>query len=137
MWKYFALLSALFAALTAILAKLGLKGVPSNLAMAIRTIVIVIMTWAIVGATGELPAIKSLTRQNYLFLLLSGVATGLSWLFYFRALATGPVSKVAPIDKLSLALTITLSAVVLREPLDAKAIAGGLLIVAGTLVLIR
>jgi transporter family protein len=137
MWKYFALLSALFAALTAILAKLGLKGVPSNLAMAIRTVIIVVMTWGIVAATGELPAVKTLTRQNYLFLVLSGIATGLSWLFYFRALATGPVSKVAPIDKLSLALTITLSAVILREPLDSKTIVGGLLIVAGTLVLIK
>ncbi|HEY4111415.1 EamA family transporter [Puia sp.] len=137
MWKYFALLSALFAALTAILAKLGLKGVPSNLATAIRCVVIVVMTWAVVGATGELPALKTLTRQNLLFLILSGVATGLSWLFYFRALATGPVSKVAPIDKLSLALTITLSAVILHEPLEPKTIFGGLLIVAGTLVLIR
>jgi transporter family protein len=130
-------LSAFFAALTAILAKMGLKGVPSNLAMAIRCIVIVVMTWVIVGVTGELPAMKTLTKQNLLFLVLSGVATGLSWLFYFRALATGPVSKVAPIDKLSLALTITLSVVILREPLDGKVILGGLLIVAGTLVLIR
>lgn len=137
MWKYFALLSALFAALTAILAKLGLKGVPSNLAMAIRCIVILLMTWAIVFAAGELPALKNLTRQNLLFLILSGIATGLSWLFYFRALATGPVSKVAPVDKLSLALTIALSALILREPLDTKTILGGLLILAGTLVLIR
>lgn len=137
MWKYFALLSAFFAALTAILAKMGLKGVPSNLAMAIRTVVIVGMTWAIVAATGEIPAVKNLSRQNWVFLILSGIATGLSWLFYFRALATGPVSKVAPIDKLSLALTITLSALILREPLDTKTILGGLLIVAGTLVLIK
>src|ERR1700744_3667934 len=137
MWKYFALLSAFFAALTAILAKMGLKGVPSNLAMAIRCVVIVAITWMIAWATGEMPAVKTLSKQNLLFLTLSGVATGLSWLFYFRALATGPVSKVAPIDKLSLALTITLSAVILREPLDAKTILGGLLIVAGTLVLIR
>jgi transporter family protein len=137
MWKYFALLSAFFAALTAILAKMGLKGVPSNLAMAIRCVVIVVITWMIAWATGEMPAVKTLSKQNLLFLTLSGVATGLSWLFYFRALATGPVSKVAPIDKLSLALTITLSAVILREPLDAKVIVGGLLIIAGTLVLIR
>ena len=137
MWKYFALLSALFAALTAILAKMGLKGLPSNLAMAIRTIVIVIMTWGIVAITGEIRAVKSLTRENILFLILSGIATGLSWLFYFRALATGPVSKVAPIDKLSVALTIFLSAVILHEPLDGKTILGGLLIIAGTLVLIR
>jgi transporter family protein len=136
MWKYFALLSALFAALTAILAKIGLKGVNSNLATAIRTVVIVILAWGIVAFSGELRGIRTLTRQNLLFLCLSGVATGLSWIFYFRALSTGPVSKVAPIDKLSVALAIVLSAVLLKEPLDGKTIAGGLLIVAGTFVLI-
>ena len=136
MWKYFALLSALFAALTAILAKIGLKGVNSNLATAIRTVVIVILAWGIVAFSGELREIRTLTRQNLLFLCLSGVATGLSWIFYFRALSTGPVSKVAPIDKLSVALAIVLSAVLLKEPLDGKTIAGGLLIVAGTFVLI-
>jgi transporter family protein len=137
MWKYFALLSALFAALTAILAKIGLKGVNSNLATAIRTVVIVVLAWGIVALSGELRGIKTLTRQNLLFLCLSGIATGLSWIFYFRALSTGPVSKVAPIDKLSVALAIVLSAVFLKEPLDGKTIAGGLLIVAGTIVLIR
>jgi transporter family protein len=137
MWKYFALLSALFAALTAILAKIGLKGVNSNLATAIRTVVIVVLAWGIVALSGELRGIKTLTRQNLLFLCLSGIATGLSWIFYFRALSTGPVSKVAPIDKLSVALAIVLSAVFLKEPLDGKTIAGGLLIVAGTFVLIR
>jgi transporter family protein len=137
MWKYFALLSALFAALTAILAKIGLKGINSNLATAIRTVVILLLAWGIVVFSGEARDVKNLTRQNLLFLVLSGLATGLSWIFYFRALATGPVSKVAPIDKLSVALTICLSAVILKEPLDGKTILGGLLILAGTFVLIR
>jgi transporter family protein len=137
MWKYFALLSALFAALTAILAKIGLKGINSNLATAIRTVVILLLAWGIVVFSGEARDVKNLTRQNFLFLVLSGLATGLSWIFYFRALATGPVSKVAPIDKLSVALTICLSAVILKEPLDGKTILGGLLILAGTFVLIR
>ena len=137
MWKYFALLSALFAALTAILAKLGLKGISSNLATAIRTVVVLLLAWGIVVFSGEAKDVKLLTRQNLLFLVLSGLATGLSWIFYFKALATGPVSKGAPIDKLSVALTICLSAVLLKEPLDGKTILGGLLILAGTFVLIR
>jgi bacterial/archaeal transporter family protein len=137
MWKYFALLSAFFAAMTAILAKLGLKGISSNLATAIRTVVILVLAWGIVVFSGEVKDVKLLTRQNLLFLVLSGLATGLSWIFYFKALATGPVSKVAPIDKLSVALTICLSAVLLKEPLDGKTILGGLLILAGTFVLIR
>jgi bacterial/archaeal transporter family protein len=137
MWKYFALLSALFAALTAILAKIGLKGINSNLATAIRTVVILLLAWGIVVFSGEVRDVKNLTRHNLLFLILSGLATGLSWIFYFRALATGPVSKVAPIDKLSVALTICLSALLLKEPLDGKTILGGLLILAGTFVLIR
>lgn len=137
MWRYYALLSALFAALTAILAKLGLKGINSNLATAIRTVVILLLAWGIVVFSGEVRDMKNLTRQNLWFLVLSGIATGLSWIFYFKALSTGPVSKVAPIDKLSVALTICLSALLLREPLDGKTIAGGLLIIAGTLVLIR
>ena len=137
MWRYYALLSALFAALTAILAKLGLKGINSNLATAIRTVVILLLAWGIVVFSGEVRDMKNLTRQNLWFLVLSGIATGLSWIFYFKALSTGPVSNVAPIDKLSVALTICLSALLLREPLDGKTIAGGLLIIAGTLVLIR
>ena len=136
MWKYFALLSALFAALTAILAKMGLKGINSNLATAIRCVVIVIIAWGIVGFSGEFRDIKNLTKHNLLFLVLSGVATGLSWIFYFKALSAGPVSKVAPIDKLSVALTICLSVLLFREPLDWKVIAGGLLIIAGTLILV-
>ncbi len=135
MWKYFALLSAFFAALTAILAKIGLKGVNSNLATAVRCVVIVLLAWGIVTFSGELKDVKTLSRQNLLFLCLSGLATGLSWIFYFKA-PTGPVSKVAPIDKLSVALTICLAAILLKEPLDGKTIAGGLLIMAGTFVLI-
>jgi len=137
MWKYYAMLSALFASLTAILAKVGLKGINSNLATAIRTVVILFLAWGIVAFSGELKDTRNLTRQNLLFLCLSGIATGLSWIFYFKALSTGPVSKVAPIDKLSVALTIILSALLLKEPLDGKTIAGGLLILAGTFVLIR
>jgi transporter family protein len=137
MWKYYALLSALFAALTAILAKIGLKGINSNLATAIRTVVILLIAWGIVLFSGEVRDVKNLSKQNILFLILSGTATGLSWIFYFKALSTGPVSKVAPIDKLSVALTIVLSAILLKEPLDGKTIAGGLLILAGTFVLIR
>ena len=137
MWKYYALLSALFAALTAILAKIGLKGINSNLATAIRTVIILLLAWGIVVFSGETRDIKHLSRQNLFFLILSGMATGLSWIFYFKALSTGPVSKVAPIDKLSVALTICLSAVILKEPLDSKTIIGGLLILAGTFVLIR
>ena len=131
------MLSAFFAALTAILAKVGLKGINSNLATAIRCVVILFLAWGIVAFSGEWKDTKNLTRQNLLFLCLSGIATGLSWIFYFKALSTGPVSKVAPIDKLSVALTIVLSALLLKEPLDGKTIAGGLLILAGTFVLIR
>ena len=137
MWKYFALLSALFAALTAILAKIGLKGINSNLATAIRTVIILLLAWGIVAFTGEMRDLKNLSRQNLTFLILSGMATGLSWIFYFKALSTGPVSKVAPIDKLSVAITICLSAIFLHERLDMKTIIGGLLIMAGTFVLIR
>ncbi|MBK8710435.1 MAG: EamA family transporter [Niastella sp.] len=136
MWKYYALLSAFFAAITAILAKLGVKGISGNLATAIRTIVILFIAWGIVAFSGELKEIKTLSKNNIIFLVLSGVATGLSWIFYFKALETGPVSKVAPIDKLSVAIAIGLSFIFLKEPMDAKVIFGGLLIVCGTLVLI-
>jgi len=136
MWKYYALLSAFFAALTAILAKAGIRGISGNLATAIRTIVILFIAWGIVLAGGELKEIKTLTRSNIIFLLLSGIATGLSWIFYFKALETGDVSKVAPIDKLSVAIAIGLSFLILKEPVDVKTIIGGALIVAGTLVII-
>ncbi|MBS1748673.1 MAG: EamA family transporter [Bacteroidetes bacterium] len=136
MWKFYALLSAFFAALTAILAKVGVKGISGNLATAIRTIVILFIAWGIVLASGELKEIKTLTRGNIIFLLLSGIATGLSWIFYFKALETGDVSKVAPIDKLSVAIVIGLSFLILKEPVDVKTIIGGILIVAGTIVMI-
>jgi len=137
MWRYYALLSALFAGLTAVLAKFGLQGISSNVATAIRTVVILIIAWGIVFAGGEAKNLQALTRKYLLFLTLSGMATGLSWIFYFKALSTGPVSKVAPIDKLSVAIAIALSAIFLKESLDYKTIAGALLIMAGTFVLIR
>ena len=137
MWKYYALLSAVFAGLTAILAKMGLKGISGNVATAIRTVVIVFISWGIVLAAGELRDLKQLTRNNLLFLVLSGIATGLSWIFYFKALETGPVSKVAPIDKLSVPIAIVLSVLLLKETVDWKTVTGALLIVAGTFILIR
>ncbi|MGC4035538.1 MAG: EamA family transporter [Chitinophagaceae bacterium] len=136
MWKWYALLSAFFAALTAILAKLGVKNVNSNVATAIRTLVILFITWGIVLAAGQLKQVKELTKSNILFLVLSGVATGLSWLFYFKALQTGDVSKVAPIDKLSVAIAMGLSVIFLHEQLDVKTVVGGLLIIAGTIIII-
>lgn len=137
MWKYYAVLSAFFAGLTAILAKMGLKGISGNLATAVRTVVILFISWGIVLAAGQIREVKNLSRNNLLFLLLSGVATGLSWIFYFKALETGPVSKVAPIDKLSVPIAIGLSVLLLKESVDWKTVAGALLIVAGTFVLIR
>jgi transporter family protein len=136
MWKYYALLSAFFAAATAILAKIGIKGVSGNVATAIRTAVILFIAWGIILATGELKEIRTLSKSNLLFLVLSGVATGLSWIFYFKALETGNVSKVAPIDKLSVAIAMGLAFLILKEPLDPKTIAGGLMIVAGTIIII-
>ena len=136
MWKYYALLSAFFAALTAILAKVGIKGVSGNVATAVRTVIILFIAWGIVLATGELKDVKALSRHNLVFLLLSGVATGLSWIFYFKALETGNVSKVAPLDKLSVAIAVGLSVLILKEPIDVKTIVGAGLIVAGTIVMI-
>src|ERR1700709_1496715 len=117
MWWIFALLSAFFAALTAIFAKIGIKGVDTDLATAIRTAVILILAWGIVLTRGGIQSIGTLTRTNWLFLVLSGAATGLSWIFYFKALQLGNVSQVAPIDKLSVALTVILAFVFLKEPL--------------------
>jgi transporter family protein len=135
MWWMYALLSAFFAGLTAVLAKVGVKGVDSDLATAVRTVVILVLTWSIVlfKKTAH-PA--GLSRQNLLFLVLSGVATGLSWLCYFRALQLGQVSQVAPVDKASVAVAILLSAVFLHEPLTWKTAIGTLLILAGTWTLI-
>ena len=136
MWWVYALLSALFASLTAIFSKIGIKDVDSDLATAIRTIIILMMAWIIVFFKGSAQSISSLTKYNILFLCLSGVATGLSWIFYFKALQMGKVSQVAPVDKLSVALTIILSVVILKEVLTLKLAIGAILIIAGTLVLI-
>lgn len=136
MWKLFAILSALFAALTAILAKIGIKGVDSNLATAVRTVVVLILSWGIVFSSGGQHGLKELTKHNWTFLLLSGLATGLSWLFYYKAISLGDVSKVAPIDKSSIVLTLLLSFVILGEPLTPKTLLAGGLISAGTFVML-
>jgi transporter family protein len=136
MWWIYALLSALFAALTAVLAKVGIKGVNTDLATAIRTVVILFVAWGIVFWRGESSSIPALSRQNWLFLICSGLATGFSWIFYFKALQLGKVSQVAPVDKLSVALAILLSVVFLGEALTWKAAIGAALIIGGTLVLI-
>ena len=130
------MLSAFFASLTAIFSKIGITNVNSNLATAIRTIIILMVAWGIVLARGELRGVHSLSKHNLLYLVISGVATGLSWVFYFKALQIGKVSQVAPVDKLSIALTIVLSAIFLKEVLTVKTVVGALLIIAGTLVLI-
>ena len=137
MWKYYALLSAGFAALTAILAKCGVKGVDSNLATAIRTTVILFLTWSIALIGGGVNHIRELSGRSVAFLVASGVATGLSWLFYFKALQCGDVSKVAPIDKLSVALVVVFGIVFLHEKPSWPVVAGTLCIVAGTLLLLH
>lgn len=136
MWKWYAILSAVFAALTAIFAKIGIKNVNSDLATAIRTSVILFITWGIVLAGNKLVDIKQLTKVNWIFIILSGIATGLSWLFYFRALQLGDASKVAPIDKLSVVFTMFLSFIILKESMSWKVILGGLMIVGGSLVIL-
>jgi len=135
MWLVHALLSALFAALTAIFGKLGVANVNSNLATGIRTVVILIMIWSIVMARGEAKGISTLSKQNITFLIISGIATGLSWLFYFKALQLGKVSQVAAVDKLSVALTIIIAALFLGEQLTLKTFAGASLIIIGTILL--
>ena len=132
----YALLSAIFAALTAIFAKVGLKDVNSDLATAIRTAVVLLITWGIVLARGNARGLPGLSRNNWIFLILSAIATGLSWLFYYRALQLGRVSQVSVIDKGSILFTILLSFLFLREPLTPRVIAAALLITAGMLVLI-
>ncbi len=130
------MLSAFFAALTAVFAKLGVKDIDSNLATAIRTAVIMAITWGLVLAAGRTAEIRNIGGHTWLFLLLSGAATGLSWLFYFKALQTGDVSRVAPIDKLSVVITICLSFLLLKEPVSAKVVAGAVLITAGSIVML-
>ncbi len=136
MWWFYAILSALFASLTAVFGKLGVANINSNLATGIRTVVILIMVWSIVLARGETKGISTMPKQTIIFLILSGLATGLSWLFYFKALQLGNVSQVAPLDKLSLALTIVLAVIFLGETLTLKTAIGAGLIIAGTFVLI-
>ena len=136
-WLPYALLSAVAAAATAILAKLGVQGVPSNLATAIRTVVILVFAWGIAIAGGDHRVLGKVSNRSLLFLVLSGVATGVSWLAYFRALQLGPASRVAPIDKSSLALTVLLAGVLLKEPISLRVAAGSVFIVGGTLLMIR
>ncbi|MEI9807481.1 MAG: EamA family transporter [Bacteroidota bacterium] len=136
MWWIYALLSAFFAALTAIFAKVGIKGVNTDLATAIRTVVILILAWGIAFFRGGTATMNSLTKHNILFLCLSGVATGLSWIFYFKALQMGKVSQVAPVDKLSVAIAIIIAVIFLHEPLTWKMAIGAGLIIGGTFVLI-
>ena len=134
MWFYYALLSALFAAFTAIFAKIGVSNINSNLATGIRTVVILILVWSVVFIKGEAKDIGSLSKFNILFLILSGAATGLSWLFYFKALQIGKVSQVASVDKLSVAIAILLSVLFFKETLTLKTAIGALLIIGGTIL---
>lgn len=136
MWIVYALLSALFAALTSVLAKLGISDVNSNLATAIRTTVVLVIAWGIVFLTGKQQGIEDITGRSWTFLILSGLATGLSWLFYYKALQIGKVSQVVPIDKLSVVISMALAFMFLGERLTVKAVLGGILITAGTLVLV-
>ena len=136
MWKYYALLSAFFAALTAIFAKIGVKDINSDLATAIRTSVILFITWGIVLAGNHTAEVKGISGHTWIFLILSGAATGLSWLFYFKALQVGDVSRVAPIDKLSVVITICLSFLFLKEPVSLRVIIGALLITDGSIVML-
>lgn len=136
MWWIYALLSALFAALTTIFAKVGITGVNSNLATAIRTIIILVVAWCIVIVRGETKGLPLLSKQNILFLVISGIATGLSWVFYFKALQVGKVAQVASVDKLSIGLTIILAMIFLNEALTVKTAIGAVLIISGTIVMI-
>lgn len=135
MWRLFAILSALFAAATSILAKMGMKGVDSNLATAIRTVIILVMSWGIVLFNGKVKTLPQLTATNWVFIILSAVATGFSWLFYFRAVQMGDVSSVAPIDKASVVLTMVMSFLILQEKITLQKIIGGLLVGLGTVIL--
>ena len=136
MWMVFALLSAVFAALTSILAKVGIDGVNSNLATAVRTVVVVIMAWGMVFLTHAQSGIPEISRKSWLFLILSGLATGASWLCYYRALQIGDASKVVPVDKLSVVITLILAFVFLHEEFSTKSLIGCVLIGAGTLLMV-
>ena len=136
MWFVFALLSAVFAALTSILAKIGIEGVNSNLATALRTIVVLAMAWGMVFLTHAQNGITQISKKSWLFLILSGLATGASWLCYYRALQIGEASKVVPVDKLSVVITLVLAFVFLHESFTMKSAVGAVLITAGTLVMV-
>lgn len=136
MWFLFALLSAIFAALTSILAKVGIEGVNSNLATALRTVVVLAMAWGMVFLTGTQNGITSISRKSWIFLILSGLATGASWLCYYRALQLGKASQVVPIDKLSVVITLVLAFVFLHEEFTWKSAVGSVLITAGTLMMV-
>ncbi len=133
-WLIYALLSAIFAALTAILAKIGIRNIDSNLATAIRTVVILFFAWGIVFWQGTANKISSISQYSLVFLVLSGITTGLSWLFYFRALQIGKASQVAPIDKLSLIITIILAAIILKEKISLGIVVGGVLMAIGAVL---
>lgn len=137
MWLLFAVLSAVFAALTSILAKIGIENVESNLATALRTAVVLIMAWGMVFLNHSQNGITEISKKSWIFLILSGLATGASWLCYYRAIQIGEVSKVVPIDKLSVVITLILAAVFLREDFTLKTAIGAVLITAGTLILIK
>ena len=136
MWFVFALLSAIFAAITSILAKVGIEGVNSTLATAIRTAVVLLMAWGMVFLTNTQGGIAQIGRKSWIFLILSGLATGASWLCYYRALQIGEASKVVPVDKLSVVITLVLAVVFLHEKMTAKSLIGAALITAGTLVMV-
>ena len=136
MWFLFALLSAVFAALTSILAKVGIEGVNSNLATAIRTMVVVVMAWGMVFLTHTQSGISEISKKSWLFLILSGLATGASWLCYYRALQIGEASKVVPVDKMSVIITLVLAFVFLHESFTMKSLIGCVLIGAGTLLMV-
>lgn len=136
MWIIFAILSALFAALTSILAKIGIENVNSNLATAIRTVVVVGMSWLMVFITHSQNGITAISKKSWLFLILSGLATGASWLCYYKALQTGEASKVVPIDKLSVVITLILAFIFLHEQFTVKSVIGCILITAGTLLMV-
>ena len=136
MWTIFAILSAIFAALTSILAKIGIEGVNSNLATAVRTIVVVLMAWFMVFITGNQNGIVDISKKSWIFLILSGLATGASWLCYYKALQLGEASKVVPIDKLSIVITIILAFIFLGEQITLKTLIGCCLIVTGTFIMI-
>ena len=136
MWAVFAFLSAVFAALTSILAKVGIEGVNSNLATAVKTVVVLAMAWGMVFITNTQDGIMGISKKSWIFLILSGLATGASWLCYYKALQIGEASKVVPIDKLSVVITLILAVIFLHENMNAKSILGSLLITAGTLCMV-